>query len=295
MLVPVDASEDVLGSDKQRVSPSMGHAQRNQGHVALTRLHEHKPCGYTSSPVQTSTGSGPIDVPSLASHCDRHALSQQSSTQRQSVIGKQFSSFWQRVVTRKLLPKIQGLWEHSDVSTCVNPHLPRSILIKGLCCAGADGDGKHLILTRGCVKYEKWSLTVTQDDSLCLTDDKAHETHYTKAPLALPKLTAPLQGEWCPEGAEFCNTPHLVIEGPSWRFTGSAASVRTQGFLHSDAQRQATLLGGCKIAIMSHGALSLELQDGRCIQYSRHMQASSRVFASTLDRTPPWMGYLMHL
>jgi len=115
--------------------------------------------------------------------------------------------------TRKLLSKVQGLWQPIAGSVCGNPEMQSAILMTAKCLARADGFVQPLILKRDCIKYRKLTLTVDQDDLLCFTDGEDSKTYYKRAFLALPEQTSQLQGKWCPAEIDDCKTSHLNIVG----------------------------------------------------------------------------------
>jgi len=237
-------------------------------------------CSFNDSAFVTSV------VPDPVRQCASHTYGQ-----RQSVRGGGFLSSFLMFLrrqggTKQLLSQIQGLWERSAVSTCVNPHTPREVLIIGKFCAEADGVLKPLLVKRDCIKYESWTLNVDREDELCFTNNARRKDHYTRAFMASPNKMAELQGEWCPHGAGSCHIPHLFIKGPCWRFVARTSHGPLQGFLRSDRAHDAVLLHGRTISVLPDGGLSLTLHDGRCFYLVRHMEATAVLFAETMRQLP---------
>jgi len=268
------------------VNPSLSASDPGSVHAAMHRQ--------ISSGPQLIEADGSVDdsafvtsvVPDLVRQRASHTYGQSQNVKGGGFVSSCLMFLRRQGGTKQVLSLMQGLWEHSAVSTCANPHTPREILITGKLCTKADVVSTTLLVKRDCIKFESWTLNVDREDQLCFTDAAGRKDYYTRAFVAPPNMTAELQGEWCPDGAGSPRIPHLFIQGPCWRFSATASHGPRQGFLRSDREHGAVLLHGCRMSVLPHGGLSLTLHDGVCLYFVRHMEATAVLFAATLSQLP---------
>jgi len=172
-----------------------------------------------------------------------------------------------------------------DASTSEDFPVPREMLISGAKVTTADGATNKLTCKGGHIYLGGIILTLNQDGSLLLNDPKGCSVRYQKLTSEAPDVASDLQGHWQLSGVQSSHASHLVIQGIAWRFNGPSASCKTQGFVIRGKQSSTTLIGGCKVAGMPGGSLSIELHGGSNLIYVRHLEATATIFTRQLGHS----------
>jgi len=172
-----------------------------------------------------------------------------------------------------------------DASTSEGDLVPREMLISGAKVTTADGATKLLTCKGGHIFFGCIFLTLNQDGSLSLNDPTGCSARYQKVAPEAPDVASDLQGHWQPSELQSRHTSRLVIQGITWRFTGPAASCRTQGFVIHGKQSGTTFIGGCKASGMPDGSLSIALHGGSNLLYVRDVEATATLFARRLGHS----------